>query len=93
MAEVRNKKIARAFLTKHVTKMNEALDTQATTLEDYEEFIIEFDRLSKDVKEAHSEFLKTIDEDEIEETITEFDEFLTPKQKVKCLCLAKIKQI
>ena len=93
MAEVRNKKFARVFLTKHVTKMNEALSTQGTTLEEYEEFIIEFDRLSKDLNLAHSEFLKTIEEDEIEDIITEFDEFLTPKQKVKCLCLTKIKQM
>ena len=97
MAELRNKKIARSYLTRQVTKMNEALDSpgQGISLEEFEEHILEFDRLSLEVKEAHAEFLKTIEDEgnEIEDTISEFDTFLTPKYKVKCLCLAKIKQI
>ena len=48
MAELRNKKMARSYLTRQVTKMNEALDTpgQGISLEEFEEHILEFDRLS-----------------------------------------------
>ena len=93
MAELRNKKVARSYLTRQVTKMSEALDIDTTTLEEFEEHIIEFDRLALKVKDVHSEFLDTIDEDGIDDVIAEFDDFLTSKYSVKCDCLSKVKII
>ena len=89
----KNRKIARAHLTKHTTTLSAELDRDDITAVELRSILEEYTRKANRLEDAERNLEFYIDETEIEDHIEEEANFIAEKNKVKQRALVKIEEL
>ena len=89
----KERKIARAHLTKHTSTLTSELEREDITLVELQSLLEEFSRKANKLEDAERNLEFFIDEAEIDEHIEEEGNFIADKNKVKQRALVKIKEL